>query len=66
MDIAVLSSQKLTVLRDLIKCEADANLKAKSQERVSGFFYIEVRPGDVAQAAVLIKCIAHMHCTHSM
>lgn len=42
MDVAVLSSQKLTALRDVITCEADANMTAQNQSRPSGYFYIEV------------------------
>lgn len=42
MDVAVLSSQKLTALRDVITCEADANMTAQKQSRPSGYFYIEV------------------------
>ncbi len=42
MDVAVLSSQKLTALRDVIKCEADANMTSQGQARPNGYFYIEV------------------------
>lgn len=42
MDVAVLSSQKLTALKDVIKCEADANMKSQRQDRPNGYFYIEV------------------------
>ena len=42
MDVAVLGSQKLTALRDIIKCEADANMQAKGIQQPSAFFYIEV------------------------
>ncbi len=45
MDVAVLSSQKLTALRDAIRCEADANLASKDQSKRSAFFYLEVSPG---------------------
>ena len=48
MDVAVLGSQKLTALRDVIKCEADANMQAKGLQQPSAFFYIEV-----CQAALL-------------
>ncbi|DBB13694.1 TPA: hypothetical protein ACH3X3_000712 [Trebouxia sp. C0006] len=41
MDVAVLSSQKLTALKDVIKCEADANMKSQRQDRPNGYFYIE-------------------------
>lgn len=40
--MAVLGSQKLTALRDIIKCEADANMQAKGLQQPSAFFYIEV------------------------
>lgn len=40
--MAVLGSQRLTELRDVIQCEADANMRAKAQQRPSAFFYIEV------------------------
>ena len=33
---------KLTALRDVITCEADANMTAQNQSRPSGYFYIEV------------------------
>ncbi|KAL0025725.1 hypothetical protein WJX77_007569 [Trebouxia sp. C0004] len=41
MDVAVLSSQKLTALKDVIKCEADANMKSQGQDKPNGYFYIE-------------------------
>ena len=43
MDVAVLGSQKLTALRDVIRCEADANMHSKNQQKPSAFFYIEVQ-----------------------
>lgn len=42
MEVAVLSSQKLTALKDVIKCEADANMKSQGQDKPNGYFYIEV------------------------
>ena len=42
MDVAVLSSQKLTTLKDVIQCEADANMKSHGQDKPNGYFYIEV------------------------
>ena len=42
MDVAVLGSQKLTALKDVIKCEADANMKSQGQDKPNGYFYIEV------------------------
>ncbi|KAL0033066.1 hypothetical protein WJX79_000834 [Trebouxia sp. C0005] len=41
MDVAVLSSQKLTTLKDVIQCEADANMKSHGQDKPNGYFYIE-------------------------
>ena len=41
--VLVLGSQQLTQLRDIIKCEADANMAASGCWKPSAYFYIEVR-----------------------
>lgn len=40
--VAVLGRQKLTVLRDTIKCEADATLTKNNLSRPSASLYFEV------------------------
>ena len=40
--VAVLGRQKLTVLRDTIRCEADATLTKNERGRPSACFYFEV------------------------
>lgn len=40
--VAVLGRQKLTVLRDTIKCEADANFTKNKTGRPSACLYLEV------------------------
>ena len=42
MSVAVLGRQKLTVLRDTITCEADANLNKDKAGRPSACLYFEV------------------------